>query len=489
MVLSQADKTLLVVFGTAIKSAVDLVVGVTLARTISQEDFGSYRQFLLIFGTLVGLTSLGLPQSLLYFVPKRIEIDAPQYIRRTFSLILGTTTAAVLAVALLGGWISDAFNNSDLRSLLWIGCLYPLAQAATQCLPFLLIALNRHAQAALVSVLLGLINGIVIVVPALCGASLRTIVWIVSALSGLMLGATLVIARRCSGGLNLSSPTGVTRDLLGYSLPLGANSMLGTVYQKLDRFLISLYYNPALLAVYSVGALELPVVPVLPYTVGRVLIPRFAELHRSGRKAEILPLWHRSIIKVGLLLLPIFFICFAIAPDMVSWLYGPDYGQAAGIFRIYLLLLPLRLTSYGAILQGTGDSRGVLYGTILTVILAGIIGVLLIYPMGWYGPAVGAVVTQVVLIIYLLQRIRLRLECSWRDLWPWIKTLKLFGAAGFAALPALAAAHLTSVHEWSIVAGIAGFMLAFIGLAMAFKLADDEDWALARRWLTLRVFS
>jgi uncharacterized membrane protein YfcA len=75
------------------------------------------------------------------------------------------------------------------------------------------------------------------------------------------------------------------------------------------------------------------------------------------------------------------------------------------------------------------------------------------------------------------------------DLWPWSDTVKLFGASGLAALLGATAAHFTPGHELSIIVGIAGFVVAFVCLAMVFRLANDEDWALARRWLTLKVFS
>ncbi len=488
-VLGTADRTLLVVFGSGIKSAVDLLVGIALARLMSQADFGSYRQVLLIFGTLGGLTSLGIPQSLLYFVPKRREIDAPQYVWRAFSIITGTTAAALGLVLLAAPWIASAFDNPGLSTLLRVGCLYPLGQVMGQCLPFLLIALNRHAEAALASVTIAFVNGAAIVGAASLGAGLRLIVLIAGLVAALTLGVTVTLARRFTHGLRRGPVAGVSHHLLSYSLPLGVSSMMGTLNQKLDRFLVSLYFNPSVLAVYSVGALELPIVPALPYTVGRVLIPHFVELDRAGRRADILPLWHRSIIKVGLLLMPVFCVCFALAPDMIAWLYGPAYVDAAGIFRLYLLLLPLRLTSYGAVLQALGDPRAVLRGTIFAVALSTASGVLLIRPLGWSGPAAAAVGTQVLLIVYLLRRIRIRLGCTWRAVWPWRKTARLAATSLGAAAAAMALARLLPGHGAPVAAGLGLFLVGFASLAVFLGLVDREDWSLARRWLTLRVLS
>ena len=85
-----ADRTVLVVLANGIKAFADVLTGIVLARLLSQNDFGSYRQLLLLFVTLAGLTGMGLPQALLFFVPRRRDRNAPAFVART-----SRTTASI----------------------------------------------------------------------------------------------------------------------------------------------------------------------------------------------------------------------------------------------------------------------------------------------------------------------------------------------------------------------------------------------------------
>ena len=53
-------------FRLAIKS----IIGIALARIITPAELGSYRQLFLIYTTFSTLLLLGIPQSMLYFLPK-----------------------------------------------------------------------------------------------------------------------------------------------------------------------------------------------------------------------------------------------------------------------------------------------------------------------------------------------------------------------------------------------------------------------------------
>ena len=46
------------------------LIGIVLARMLTPEDYGSYRQLFLIYTTFSTVLLLGIPQSMLYFIPK-----------------------------------------------------------------------------------------------------------------------------------------------------------------------------------------------------------------------------------------------------------------------------------------------------------------------------------------------------------------------------------------------------------------------------------
>jgi hypothetical protein len=72
--------------------------------------------------------------------------------------------------------------------------------------------------------------------------------------------------------------------------------------------------------------------------------------------------------------LPIFALCSILAPQILRLLYGAGFTDAAAVFRIYLLLLPLRPTAYGTVLQALGDTHTVLKGGLMAVALNATLG-------------------------------------------------------------------------------------------------------------------
>ena len=52
------------------------IIGIALARILLPVELGSYRQLFLIYSTFSTLLLLGIPQSILYFLPKLKHIDS-----------------------------------------------------------------------------------------------------------------------------------------------------------------------------------------------------------------------------------------------------------------------------------------------------------------------------------------------------------------------------------------------------------------------------
>src|SRR5206468_9466972 len=60
---------LMLMCGRAVAFAVTFFVPAVLARQFSQAEFGTYKQFVLITGTLYGIGQFGLSECLFYFLP------------------------------------------------------------------------------------------------------------------------------------------------------------------------------------------------------------------------------------------------------------------------------------------------------------------------------------------------------------------------------------------------------------------------------------
>ena len=101
------------------------IIGIVLARILLPVELGSYRQLFLIYSTFSTLLLLGIPQSVLYFLPKLEHIDSKkEFITRTVNLITLPAFVFGLAIFLLRGFIAHIFNNPQLNILLIIFAVY-----------------------------------------------------------------------------------------------------------------------------------------------------------------------------------------------------------------------------------------------------------------------------------------------------------------------------------------------------------------------------
>src|SRR5690625_6545020 len=72
-----------------------------------------------------------------------------------------------------------------------------------------------------------------------------------------------------------------------------------------DKFIVSILLPSAAYAEYTIGAQEVPIIRVIPFAVGSVLISRYVAYHLESKKEELLELWYKGVEKVSLLVIPL----------------------------------------------------------------------------------------------------------------------------------------------------------------------------------------
>ena len=130
--------------------------------------------------------------------------------------------------------------------------------------------------------------------------------------------------------------------------------MVGAFSRQIDKLIISGYFTSREYAIYANGAMELPLARILNAAVMSVLMPELVVLYNRGEYQKMLALWHRSIRKVSLIILPVMVFLFIFAREFLVLLYSEKYLESAGIFQIYLLTLPIRVTTFGSVLLAAG---------------------------------------------------------------------------------------------------------------------------------------
>ncbi len=437
------------------------VIGIALARMLSLEDYGSYRQLFLIYTTFSTIMFVGIPQSMMYFIPKlKLDTEKPEYISRIVDLISILGILFGLLILIFGGKIAVSFDNPELKKLLVLFAAYPVFMFVNQIYTFIMLGLKRTESVMRFS-LLGVSCDLLLILGAAIFTKNLTMIVLAVLLSAFIQWIYVRFQLRA-----YISPYkwdfSFYKSQLRYSLPLGLSSIIGILAIQLDKIVISGVFTPAQFAVFSIGAMELPFIGILNSSVNSVILPH---LSASGDKDEAVRVYRRSIRKNALLIFPVAVLSFILAADVLALLYGNDYSAAAPYFRIYLCTMLVRIATYGILFQALAKPKFILYNAIFTLVGNLILNLILVRTaLGMIGPAVATVLITYASTALYLRWIHTKLGMNLNLMFPWKQLGRTMFAAVLAGLPVLVMLLYVQSFIIRIMAGGILYLAAYLVL-------------------------
>ncbi|MDD4309170.1 MAG: oligosaccharide flippase family protein [Candidatus Cloacimonetes bacterium] len=436
------------------------IIGIALARLILPAELGSYRQLFLIYSTFSTLLLLGIPQSLLYFLPQsKSASEQSQIIKRTLSIVSLLGLVFSLSIYLLRGFIATKFNNPSLESLLIFYAIYPIFIFITQLYSSIMLGLKRPLDAARFTLFSITADFILILGVAFFTRNLQMIVFAVIISAMLQWIYARVHLWKFQAQKVAFDFVGF-RKQLAYSIPLGVSSIIGMLSVQLDKFMISGFFSPAQFAIFSIGAMELPLIGILANSVNSILLP-----HLSSREPQLMgELYRGAVRKNALIVFPIAAVFFLFAEPMVVFLYGAIYAEAALFFKIYLCILPLRIATYGIVFQAFGKTKVIMANAIFTLLLNAILNYMFIRIWGMKGAAFATVIVTWLSVIFYLVLMKGLLHLSLREFFPINKVFRTFIATALSALACLPLISYMQPGLLSMLTGGALFIVLYFFL-------------------------
>ncbi|MDD3236048.1 MAG: polysaccharide biosynthesis C-terminal domain-containing protein, partial [Candidatus Cloacimonetes bacterium] len=245
---------------------------------------------------------------------------------------------------------------------------------------------------------------------------------------------------------------------------------------QLDKFMISGFFGPEQFAIFSIGAMELPLIGILANSVNSILLPHLS----SGDPKLMGELYSGAVRKNALIVFPLAALFYMFAEPIIVFLYGSIYAESAIYFKIYLLILPLRVATYGIIFQAYGKTKVIMLNALFMLTMNVVMNFIFIKAMGMKGAAYATVlVTWLSVALYLVMMksiLRLRL----RDYFPMGKVIRTAIATLLAALICLPLLHITSIPFLNMMIGGMLFTALYIvlGRLMGAILSYDVNLVL-----------
>ncbi|MBO0861799.1 MAG: lipopolysaccharide biosynthesis protein [Chloracidobacterium sp.] len=352
------------------------IAPLVLVRTLSQTEFGVYKQVFQILMSTISALNLQVASTAYYFMPR-----APDKKLQVVVNVLVFYGAVGVVVAALFIFYPECallvFKSGDLPAympLLGVTILLWLVSSNLDVVP---LALGDVRTSSIFIVIAQLTKSALTVSAALLFHSVSAMIWaaaIQGALQILFMVAYLRRRFRQSSGAQSSGAqssgaqssgaqssgaqsSGAWRirnvfDLalfkaqISDALPYGLGGFAQTTQGDLHNFMVSRYFPPAGFAIYSAGLFQLPLLGLLTTSFSGALIPEVSRLAAAGAQRAIIPIWLTAARKLALVIVPICALMFVLRYEIITLLFTNSYSEAAPLFGIYLFsaLLPITLT-------------------------------------------------------------------------------------------------------------------------------------------------
>jgi len=472
-----STKAAVISFGQLAISISHLIAAAILSYYLTKTYYGTYRQIWLLYRIMTPIFTLGLPISINYFIPQLTKSKQKTFNIQTFLLLI--TLGFLLSSFLFFGspLISNWFKNHEITELMRIFSPIPLLTLPTLYYQNLFVCLDKASIAAKLSLLMSSGYLISIFMPVLLGYSIKEIFIIFNIFSFLQLLIITYLMFKPFKKLKLEWKKTYLFRQLKYAIPIGLTTIVGLLSKQFDKLFISTFFSVSQFATYINGAFEIPLIGIITGSVTAILMPEFVKLLHEGNKVELIRIWHSAIRKVALIIIPVMTFLLIYAPEVLSLIFSKKYIDSSGIFRIYLLSLPVRITNYGMILLSLGLSSIVLKYSIYTLILNLILNYVLIQAIGFSGPAVATVIITYFLAFIQLKKIVQKLNVNLKEIFPWITLLKILFHAGGTGSISLITKLLMPMNEKiiSLAIGFIIYIIIFFMLNFFLKVLTNKD--------------
>ena len=481
-----ATNALFLIVGQFIVYAGNIIVSILLVRILSKSEYGTFMQVNLLCGTIGSLVVFGLPASLFYFIPKLQNEQVKRFILQNLAvlLLLGVVSAGLVYAA--SDRIAGVMNNQVLADLGAYIAILIIFFILSEPIEPIMITLEKASWVAGLNV--AFVLGSLLLLPAvvLAGYGLEGLFLAMAGLQGLKLLIAYGSVLNRTGSVRSLFRLDELKEQFHYVAPIGVSRVLSNLNIRVDQFIVSYLYSPATYAVYARGAFQLPFIPMVSYNVSNVLLPSLVRLRKDNDLEKMLALWHESIKKTLLILLPMGVFFFVFAKEVMTVLFTKEYIESAYVFMVYLCTVPFEATLYANIHQAFGRTRHILISNVINLSSTLVLNFLFYQPFGILGPALATVLARLIAISYHLAVIRRCFGLPLSRVFPFPFQAKMLGICGLVGLAVVPFKFLAIPGLLVLALAGGAYSVLYVAVLWLFNFLTREEKGQIMRWVMLK---
>ena len=440
------------------------LLAIGLARSMGAEAFGEFQQ-VFMFNAFFIILTLGIPETMYFFLPRLKDDERAAYFGQTL-LMLFTAGLLIAAVFIIGApFLARIQGNPGIIGNLRIFGVYGAFMVFSAFADPVFITYHRLGYLFILSALHGLFFIALTVLRFFVPVSMSALFWSMTVFGAVKLAVALVMMMRLrpeTGPIRFFHGRNMILLQLTFALPVAMSKAIEIISVWLDKFVVSAWLGSQALGVFFVGAIEIPFIAVLLSSIYSVITPVLNKLNHESDNEKFAFYVNKSLSLTAKIIWPLFAYLLTFADHIIPLVFGEGYGASVPIFRIYLLMMPLRIALFGVVVIALGKSRAVFWASLGALAVNAVLNIVLVELMGMPGPALATVISTWLHVAVLLVIIVRNLGVSWLTLIP-CRTLTDVGVACLGS--SMAAYWLTfkiDSDAWVIISTLAIFMVGYL---------------------------
>lgn len=384
-----ATNSMLLAFVKVITSLLSMATTRILCSILSETQYGTYSQILLIVSTLSSITILGMTDAVNYFYNKHYGTRrANEYVATIFFLQLIVSFIGFVFVFVSKDLIIQYFNNSSLDNLLVFAAILPFINNLLSMLQVLFISIGKAKLIAFRNLIVSILNLCCFSIGCYVTNNIIILLIITVVLNVLQIFYLAIVLMK--NGLIIKFrdiKISFSYEIFKYCIPMEMFILTNALARDMDKYVISGYESTEVVAMYTNAAKVLPF-DIIMTSFLTVLLPIITKLLGEKNNEKASTLYSDFLMFSCITTMIMAAGVIPIAEEVVQFLYSSKYIDAAPIFRVYVMVDIIRFMSLSLVLSAAGKTKLLMKISIGSLLANLVLNIILYKVLGIIGPSI-----------------------------------------------------------------------------------------------------
>ncbi len=381
-----------------------ILVDYVFSKQLSVAQFGVFKEIFFVLNLGIPLIAFGLPEGFKYFIAKEENLNS--YFRNVTGILFNISASIFIIILIINGL--HYLKIVDIQYFYLSSLLFPLP-----ILAFLLHKILRYAyinkddaqrltRLSLYGAIFSL--GVVIAGYLFLEAFNNEIALVAVLMYFAIFFSPMVFYLRDfkESSFSLKFDIQIALKFFKYGFPLYLATFAGILNVYLDKSIVAIMENESVFAIFSVGAIEIPIFAMLSAAFSQQIYPQMVVSINKGETFKARQLWLQTTKKVSLLTYPVILVCMIFAEEIIFFVYSTSYQESVFLFRTYLLITLFRNNSYGILLSSKGETKMIAKIAFVMLLLNVSFSITAFFLFGLIGIVYGSLFSTLFFVITIL---------------------------------------------------------------------------------------